>query len=200
MSLILTPAATWNPSVTVPQGGDSRTAGSVQVPFQALTDRSELLYSVCCSGEQQIPLMKGFGIGSFTGGYLGAGIPAFIQGVTNDTAYLPVCGLGGLKVTGMRFDGATGSGGHSAMPTFKASVMLLELPTNAIPIVLSPQLFASPSTVSTYDQPHTTTITGLNILLSKTKRYAIELLGESGTNSLSNGYAWTLVSLTVAAP
>ncbi len=41
MAKDLTPAGSYNPTVTVPENGDARTAGSVETAFQALTDRTD---------------------------------------------------------------------------------------------------------------------------------------------------------------
>lgn len=50
MTKPLTPVSTFTEPVNVPEGGDARTAASVETPFQALTNRTEILKDILENG------------------------------------------------------------------------------------------------------------------------------------------------------
>lgn len=193
--------------ITVPEGGDARTAASIEPAFQRLTNRSKFLKEripgVAASYRVEIPLaviqntngrFTGNGSGWFqsdvtSGGPLYIVIPRFPEGKIDELHVLVAGGVG-----------------HAGLPGTKPSIGLFRW--NATPGdpavgssyagVVGGVYQSDPSaSVAAYEAVHLISQTGLNYTPDANELIQLVIWGESGANALANQFravrAWMIV-------
>jgi hypothetical protein len=207
MSHALTEVASIAGTVVVPDDGDLEDGASVEVPFQALTNRTKYLIQETPGAtnwsQVNLPICNGAPVG-VPGGLgdawhlLGGPGPYWLEhdkSAGNKWA-IDVCLPPLVTITQVKLwcNGSLVGGGHGALPATMPLVRFIELSTTLTANYTQTQSDTS-ANVAAYDVNHNITLT-VSRLADPALRYAIEIEGEQGANSINDSFGFT--ALTVA--
>jgi hypothetical protein len=192
----LTPVSEYTGDVFVPVGGDPRTAMSVQIPFQTLTNRAAWLRDelrlVQYKGVTRPVSVETFAqIGTWTAPYSASGGngPRWIAGSTsaNDHLTFRLDMPHGSTLTALTAY-LRGASGHAGLPAVMPSLALLRISNvdfTAAWSTLGTQTDTSGNTTA-YQAIHPVTISSLSVVVDRgLYSYYARVIGESSTNALN---------------
>jgi hypothetical protein len=192
MSKDLTPIPQYV-AIHVPEGGDPRTAASVEVGFQGCADSLEFLKNHV-PGAALDPIAADLTFMANAGSRFDYAETFIVQTSVADAGQLILevkIPKGAVKIQSyiMEIHGHQGGGSaHSAMPATKPKITLLRQPIAGGPAVI---VGAGPITDLTsshtvYDTRHDVGEAGVNHTIVANSRYFLSIEGETGANSQAN--------------
>lgn len=193
----LTPVSEYTGAVSVPVGGDPRTAQSVKTPFQTLTNRAAWLRDevrlLQYRGVTRPVSVETFAqIGTWTQPFSASGNngPRWIAGSTsaNDHLTYRLDLPHGSVLTALSVQ-LKAAGAHVGLPAVMPSLALLRISLVDFTSGWSTQGTQSDTSASVaiYQTLHSLTISGLSITVDRGQyAYYARLIGESGTNALNS--------------
>lgn len=210
MAHVLVPVDAYAANVTVPDDGDAKSAASVEVPFQALTDRvhharTRLVESV--GGVLPIPLVASANIGARFTAWYSAGIPLtpWWQSSVADAGNLviPIANRIGCQMTQieLRCTGLLTAGAHAGNVGTMPAISLYSVDSAAggASALVATQI--DPTTVAggTYEVMHSITLAGLASTFNATTTFFLTITGEAGANAAADKFGIYSAKLTLAA-
>lgn len=212
MPIVLTNNDSYDASVSVPAGGDPRTAASVDGAFQALVNRTTNLRKgipgVAASAAVIMPIaldatLSGqFGL---SGAFVVQTSTASAGVVTYTLRRLPA--LGTITALEIWLSGqnppaiaAAGAAHHAALPATKPTFALFkaDLGTNPAAVQIGGTITDPSASVAAYETPHYISITGLSEVIDITKIYQVSFTGETGANAQNNDLTLAHIKVTIA--
>jgi hypothetical protein len=197
MSHTLTEVSTYTSSVTVPDPGDARTAASVEVGFQALSNRTRYIkdtLDLAVEGwkpdaDIAVPLtmLVATNFSFLLGQGPGANAAGCNQSTTSASFMLPLpvrMGNGTLKLKSVSISYRP-SNGHGALPASQPILQVFRQGYSAASALtqLGSNAQDNAANVVAYEALRTLTVSGLNHTLTTSDSYYLSFIGESGANS-----------------
>jgi hypothetical protein len=198
MAHALTEADAFTGSVTVPDGGDARTAASVETPFQALTNRTNymLLRALGVKTESFLgvalnPILAvGFGVGNGPGGGIGQ-----VQNTINGSVVIPLPVFDPilkLKSLTVKYRAATG---HGALPGSQPAVSAVRIATDGASSALGTLTQDAAGSVAAYEAAagRTLVLAGLPHTYVANNNYYVVFAGEGVSNFITGLHLISIV-------
>lgn len=208
-NLIETPTS--GSAVSVPDPGDARTAASVEVPFQALTNRVAYLEA---HAEGAVPAIVQIPLEAGVVDFAVGGNWQFVDNIWQQTSVaapaklwvplrLPVGVVLVNVILTLAGNAVEGSGAHSSLPATMPKLTLrrvvpTSVTTSAIGTVVATATDPS-ATTGTYDATHIITLS-MSEAISGVTRYSVVIEGEFGSGALANRLAVFGLSATYSPP
>jgi hypothetical protein len=215
MPIVLSEADSFDASVTVPAGGDPRTAASVDGAFQSLTNRTKNLRKgvpgIAASYDIIVPaattnVMFSVGYGGQLSWVFQTSVASAVQ------LFFPLSRLppfGTITAVAALVNGqnpiaiaAAGAAHHAALPATKPTLQLFRADPTSGAAGNGTQIGATitdPSaSVALYEVPHYISLTGLTEVIDTTKVYTAIVSGETGANSQVNDFTIVHFKITLA--